>query len=178
MRPSKCGAPSADLVTYLKGCHFDLPGNPDFKAYNNDVWLENDPDGDGIACVTGTTIVDPDNDNGNGTLAAAPLELSDSIELQGYGTAIGRKDTDGDGCSDWIEVMDVNGDRKVSVSDQTALAKRGALLPGFEADVVSDAIYDVNKDGKISVGDQTLMAKNVCGMKPGDIGCPTCPAEN
>ena len=74
--------------------------------------------------------------------------------------------------------MDINGDRKVSVGDHTALAKRAALLPGFESDPVSDKIYDVNKDGKISVGDQTLMAKNSCTLKPFGIGCPgPCPAE-
>ena len=59
------------------------------------------------------------------------------------------------------------------------LAKRAALLPGFESDPVSDKIYDVNKDGKISVGDQTLMAKNTCQLKPWLLGCAmgVCPAE-
>ena len=84
-------------------------------------------------------------------------------------------DSDGDGCADTLEVMDINGDRKVSVGDQTALAKRAAGFPAFTGDPVSDAIYDVNKDGKISVGDQTLMAKNTCQQKPGLIGCPVCP---
>jgi hypothetical protein len=171
---SKVGLPPATLFTYLKACHLDLPGNTAFQAYNSNLWVENDPDGDGIDCPT-----DPDADNGVGDLAVAPLELSDNIEALGYGTAIARKDTDGDGCEDWIEAMDINGDRKVTVGDQTALAKRGVQLAGFEADVTSDAIYDVNKDGKISVGDQTLMAKNTCILKPSGIGCPgPCPSEN
>jgi Bacterial TSP3 repeat len=175
---SKCGAVTSSLVTYLDGCHLDLPGNADFQAYNGNLWVEDDPDGDGIACVSGTTIVDTDNDNGTGNLLAGATEVSDAQELQGYGTAIARKDTDGDGCADWIEIMDITGDRKVTVADQTNLAKRAALLPGFEADVISDAIYDVSKDGKISVQDQTLMAKNVCGLKPSEPGCPACLPES
>ena len=73
-----------------------------------------------------------------------------------------------------LEALDINGDRKVSVGDETALAKRDAGLPGFTGDPVSDQVYDVNKDGKISVGDQTLMAKNTCQQKPWLPGCPVC----
>jgi hypothetical protein len=83
-------------------------------------------------------------------------------------------DSDSDGCADTLEVMDINGDRKVAVGDLTLLAKRAALIiPPSD----SDTIFDVNKDGKISVGDPTLMAKNTCYLKPNQIGCPVCPSE-
>jgi len=60
--------------------------------------------------------------------------------------------------------MDINGDRKVTVGDQTLLAKRAAgLIP---PNAVSDSIFGVNKDGRITVGDQTLMANNTCQLKP------------
>ena len=96
--------------------------------------------------------------------------------VPGYSNCTVPSDTDGDGCADVMEVMDINGDRKVSVSDQSLLAKRGVgLLPASD----SDAIFDVNKDGKISVSDQTLMAKNTCNLKPWLPGCETasCAAE-
>jgi len=165
------------LITYLKGCHLNLPGNPAFKAYDNNVWVENDPDGDGLAC-TGSPPADPDNDNGKGDNAPAPLELSDDIEIKGYWSNATNQDTDGDGCSDWMEVMDLNFDRKVNVSDQVALAKRAGGLAGFGGDPQSDSIYDVNKDGKINVSDQVLLAKNTCTLKPFGIGCSTCPPES
>ena len=129
------------------------------------------------AC-SGVPFVDGDGDG-----------LSDCIEHAGYNTCASTNDTtpgwsacatpmdsDGDGCADVLEVMDVNGDRKVSVGDQTLLAKRGAgLFPPSS----SDSVFDVNKDGKISVGDQTLMAKNTCFLKPSLPGCQaaSCPAE-
>ena len=96
--------------------------------------------------------------------------------LPGWSSCATPMDSDGDGCADVLEVMDINGDRKVSVGDQTLLAKRGAgLFPPSS----SDSVFDVNKDGKISVGDQTLMAKNTCFLKPSLPGCqaPSCPAE-
>jgi len=169
---NKCGSLSAPVRAYLKGCHFDLPGNNDFKAFNGDLWVEYDPDGDGILCPA-----DDDNDNGTFTGAGAPLELNDNIEALGYYTSIARRDTDGDGCVDWLEVMDINGDRVNSVGDLSALAKRGSPSPpvNFTPDPISDPIYDVNKDGLISVGDLSLMARNSCVIKPYGGGCAPQP---
>jgi hypothetical protein len=93
-----------------------------------------------------------------------------------YGICVAPNDSDGGGCADTLEVMDINGDRKVTVGDQTLLAKRSVLIvPASD----SDAIFDVNKDGKISIGDLTLMAKNTCIVQPSLLGCSTgiCPAE-
>jgi len=250
---SMCPSISAAVRNYLKGCHFDLPGNTDFKAFNGDLWVENDPDGDGIQCTNGA---DDDNDNGtftppadstadvgagginasattlpvtstapfavtgiiqveqewmkvtavgsgqltvtraqNGTTAAAhaagvpidtvtvpPLEINDNIEIEGYYTNASLRDTDGDGCDDWLEIMDVNGDRSNTVGDLSALAKRSATNPpaGYGPDPISDGIYDVNKDTLITVGDLSLMARNTCLTKPFGAGCFTgiCPFEN
>jgi Subtilase family len=116
--------------------------------------------------------------------------LTDCIERSGYNTCASTNDpvpiwsacanptdSDGDGCADVLEVMDINGDRKVTISDQTLLAKRSVgIFPASE----SDPIFDVNKSGTITVGDQTLMAKNTCTLKPTLIGCEgdqVCPAE-
>jgi FG-GAP repeat/Thrombospondin type 3 repeat len=127
-------------------------------------------------CVTST---DSDTDG-----------LTDCIERSGYNTCVSNgdavpgwsacanaSDSDGDGCADVLEVMDINGDRKVTIADQTLLAKRAVnIFPASD----SDPIFDVNKSGTITVGDQTLMAKNTCLLKPGLIGCEgdqVCPAE-
>ena len=150
----------------------------DAKYSANPERFELDADGDTVVCLPVDSSSDKDNDDGNGASLLHRRSWLTPSRSRATDSNATNKDTDGDGCADWIEIMDINGDRKVSVSDQTNLAKRAATLPGFEPDVVSDAIYDVNKDGKISVADQTHMAKNVCGFKPGDIGCPTCPAEN
>ena len=76
--------------------------------------------------------------------------------------------------SDVLEIMDINGDRKVSVGDLTLLAKRSVLvIPPSD----SDPVFDVNKDAKIGIGDLTLMAKNTCQQRPTQVGCPACPAE-
>jgi len=177
---SKCPtAITAGLQLYFKGCHLNLPGGisaPDFSPgypTGGTAWVENDIDGDGISCIAATP--DTDSDNGTGTGAVALAEILDGTELFGYGTAIARKDTDGDGCEDWIEIMDINGDRKTTVADQLLLAKRKAnqIAPSD-----SDPVFDVNRDGGISVGDQLLMAKNTCSLKPTAVGCSTCPAEN
>jgi acetyl esterase/lipase len=126
-----------------------------------------------------TRTMDSDNDglinciehSGYNTCAAA----GDAIP--GWSACADGTDSDGDGCADVLEVMDINGDRKLSLSDRTLMAKRSAsLLPASD----SDSVFDVNKDGRISIGDQTLMAKNTCLLKPGLIGCEgdqVCPAE-
>ena len=114
--------------------------------------------------------------------------LSDCVEHSGYNTCASTndttpgwsncaapKDSDGDGCADVLEVMDLNGDRTVNVTDQVLLAKRSAhIFPASD----SDPVFDVNKDGSINVTDQVWMAKNTCQQKPGLPGCPgPCPAE-
>jgi hypothetical protein len=118
--------------------------------------------------------------------------LLDGIERGGYNTCAFTGDTtpgwstcavpmdsDGDGCADILEVLDINGDRIISVGDLSALAKRSAPIPwpGFEPDPVSDKIYDANKDGLITIGDLSLMARNTCRENPGLLGCPVCAAE-
>ena len=93
----------------------------------------------------------------------------------GWATCIVPRDSDGDGCADTLEVLDLNGDRGVNVGDQFALALRTSGLP--PSDPISDAIFDVNKDGGVNVEDDLLMALNNCDTKPGQLGCPVCPAE-
>jgi len=157
---------------YYRGCHINTAKNSEhsytdwdaeYDGVENDV--EMDPDGDGIACST-----DTDSDNGTGSSAAAAAEVLDSVEAFGYNISLTNKDTDGDGCDDWVEIHDTNGDRTVNVGDSLALAKRRAGI--ITADPVSDLVFDVNRDKALNVGDSLSMAKNACGFKPGTGGCP------
>jgi len=93
----------------------------------------------------------------------------------GYTTCTDATDSDGDGCADWIEVHDLNGDRRVSGADLLILAKAvSGSLPS--TDPVSFDIYDVNQDGRLAGSDLLQIAKNNCLVKPWG-GCPVCPAE-
>jgi len=94
--------------------------------------------------------------------------------VPGYGACTSPVDSDGDGCSDTLEVLDLNGDRFTDSGDQFELNRRVAgIIPPSD----SDSAFDVNRDGKISIGDHIQMARGSCGQRPGLLGCPMCPAE-
>ncbi|MCJ7491700.1 MAG: hypothetical protein MUP15_06070 [Dehalococcoidia bacterium] len=170
---------------YYKGCHINVnaayagfavfigdppPPNPD--------GAEMDPDGDGVACPT-----DFDSDNAAGPSPpghAIKDEITDAVEAFGYGTGIAAPDSDGDGCEDWIEISDLNGDRRADVGDNLLLAERKAALPPLGAiayDCVLDRVFDVDKNKRVDVGDQLQEALNTCNLKNWG-GCMVCPSEN
>ena len=147
---------------YYRGCQINiLPAGTQ----------QMDVDGDGIACPT-----DLDSDNGIYTGAARKPEVPDNVEAWGYGTLASNKDTDGDGCEDWVEIHDVNGDRTADNGDQYDLNRRVARK--IAANAVTDLVFDVNKDTFVDNGDQFQLNTNNCGYKPGTGGCPMCLAEN
>ena len=84
-------------------------------------------------------------------------------------------DSDGDGCADSVEMVDINGDRKADGRDLYLLARRAANI--IPPDPVSDKVFDINQDGKINGLDQYLVARNACSFNPTQIGCPVCPPE-
>jgi len=168
-----------DIQTYHHGCHINVPPNGVWTAWDDeydgvDNGVENDPDGDGMACNVGGG--DPDSDNGFGTGAVAKTEVIDIIEAWGYGTGVTNQDTDGDGCADWVEINDVDGSRVVNSIDQLLIAKRAAGM--FTGDLNSDKAFDVTKDGKINSIDVLLVAKNQCSLKPWGGCTPKCGPEN
>jgi hypothetical protein len=93
----------------------------------------------------------------------------------GWATCIVPQESDGDGCADTAEVLDINGDRYADSGDRGLLYKR--LAGNIAADPVSDGIFDLNKDGFIDSGDQGVMNKGNCMSKPDQLGCPMCPPE-
>ena len=168
----------ATLQLYYRGCHINTAKDTEhaytdwdaeYDAVNDDV--EYDPDGDNSNCPG-----DGDSDSGSGGLHANMIELLDQYEAMGYNTGITNQDTDGDGCHDWVEIHDLNGDRTVDSGDQGAMNRRaagkilsdcdGGTYPGPNpSSCVSDRVFDINKDGYIDSGDQGSMNKNTCQKK-------------
>lgn len=143
------------------------------------------------AHTAGTDIYhnDADSDNDNGPVIFTPkiipaaAEIPDNLEVEGYFMSATLTDSDGDKCADFIEALDVNGDRAADVSDGTYLSRRGKGTPttGYEGEVVSDHIADINHDGAVDVSDKTYVDRNACSKHPAFPGCVTgfpCPAEN
>ena len=150
---------------FYRGCHTNLPKD---GTYGSTTWdteydgtlddVEMNLDGDDTLCPT-----DSDSDNGTGTGLAAPDEYDDKIEAYGFALGIGNKDTDGDGCEDWIEMTDVTGNRSANSVDVLAVAMRGmASGPG---DAAGDLVLDLNKNGSINSVDVLYAAKNSTMLK-------------
>ena len=167
---------SATEQLYYRGCHINVnTAIAGFAGYGVAAGAEMDPDGDGILCPTSTTG-DKDSDNGTGTGSAGLIGISDKIESYGFGMSISSPDTDGDGCADWIEIHDLNGDRTVNVGDSLTLSgatkcRKAGLAT---SDPAAFRVCDITCDGFINVGDDLSLAKNQCGAKPGTGGCPMC----
>jgi hypothetical protein len=164
--------------TYFRGCqiHVNITDHPTFVEEDGTAdGVEMDVDGDGVLCaVSGAT--DADSDNG-GVGHEAKTEVNDNVEAFGYNTSIAQPDTDSDGCEDWVEIHDMNGDRKVTGADSLYLAKAVSGSTPV-TDPVSKDIYDVNQSGTLTGGDLLQLAKNTCSAK-GWGGCPAgCAAEN
>ncbi|MDI6858180.1 MAG: dockerin type I domain-containing protein [Dehalococcoidia bacterium] len=183
---SKCPATlSPAQQAYFRACHWNLPPN----GYDGGIWdaeydgidddTELDPDGDGILCPRVSTPPpgSGDKDADNAASAYGNLtEVEDTVEIKGYNTFASQANSDGDecvsgtapwscaqGCEDWIEIADVNGDRVASPLDRTAVLQRvNNLIP---ADPVSDAIFDVNKDGVLTALDGTFVGLNSSATK-------------
>ncbi|MGD0116387.1 MAG: hypothetical protein ABSC13_10395, partial [Dehalococcoidia bacterium] len=118
---AKCpGSLTLAQEKFFRACHWNLPalgaygGLWDAKYSTNTDRTELDPDNDGIACqTTGGAVGDKDNDSGPSALPDVP----DITEIEGYNTNPANKDTDGDGCEDYVQINDVNGSGAVDTTD-------------------------------------------------------------
>jgi hypothetical protein len=102
--------------------------------------------------------------------------IPDGVERTGYNTCIFAGDTtpgyttcapptdsDGDGCADWIEIVDVNGSRQANIVDVLLVAKRALdIIPASD----SDYVLDINKNGAVNIVDVLLAAKNSTLARP------------
>jgi hypothetical protein len=86
-----------------------------------------------------------------------PVQIVDAVEAQGYNLMVSNKDTDGDGCEDWIEIVDINGNRSAELLDVLFIAKRAL---GVDPAPGSDKVMDIDKNGSVSILDALVAAKN------------------
>jgi hypothetical protein len=88
----------------------------------------------------------------------------------GYTTCANPTDSDGDGCEDWIEIVDVNGSRQANIVDVLLVAKRAFnIIPASD----SDYVLDINKSGAVNIVDVLLAAQNSSLVKAHS----PCPSE-
>jgi hypothetical protein len=149
---------------YYRGCQINV--NTAYAGYTEQDGtadgVEMDVDGDGGLCPT-----DGDSDT---YMPGKKAEVLDKYEAFGYGLLIANQDTDGDGCADWVEIHDLNGDRTANSTDIGLMNKRFAGKIA-NTDPVSEKIFDVNKDGSFTSADTGQMNKNNCLFKSGTGGC-------
>jgi hypothetical protein len=124
---------------------------------------ERDSDGDHLAdsweCANGS---DPSNASskfvGTGAGVDADLDrIPDLYENRGYNTSSGSADTDGDGCSDSVEVGSVDGNRAVTDADRLAVARRVFGIYGPQPD--QDYVLDLGKNGVVDETDRLLVTR-------------------
>jgi subtilisin family serine protease len=137
---------------------YPMPGCP-ASAPTNPLLMDSDGDGlsDGWECAVGS---DPSNfwsrKYGSGGTDADGDHIPDLWELRGYNTSPSSLDTDGDGCTDMVEIASVDGTRDVSVADRLAVAR---ALAFWEPDPAQTAALDLNKNGVLDPGDHLFVAR-------------------
>jgi hypothetical protein len=110
----------------------------------------NDSDRDGVPdSIEALFGSDPHNKDTDGD------GIPDGFEIKGWATSPILADTNGNGCSDNIEIADVNGDYKVNTTDLLIVAKTFAHQFAYNADI------DVNKDGLINTTDLLVVARQL-----------------
>ncbi len=95
--------------------------------------------------------------------------ISDGIEFRGYGTSLSAGDTDNDACEDWIEIVDINGDRYADITDISFIAQRAF---GSITDPGSDHVLDINQDGYVDITDVFIAVRN-SGVVRDNYYCPS-----
>jgi len=141
------------------------PASPNKDGDGLPAWLDNllcpsDVDGDGLVGDN-----DPDCDSPQGV-----VEFTDGWEFRKYGTDPSVVDTDGDSCKDWIEIVDLDGNRVANINDVYIVA--GRVFPPT-ADPVEKALCDLDGNGKVNINDVYLAAQNSDLVKPYSL----CPPE-
>jgi len=146
----------SDGDTVLDGYEVSVaedPCNPTSKPVCTDP---TDRDGDGFKdCV---------EHSGYNTCAFA------GDTFPGYKTCATSPDSDVDSCADWIEIVDVNGDRVANILDVQWVAKRVFDVVGPSD---SDVIFDLDKNGAINILDIQVEVKNSSLLRPHS----KCPPE-
>jgi len=82
----------------------------------------------------------------------------DGQEFKKYGTDPAVADTDGDGCKDWIEIVDLDGNRQANINDVYIVAARA--YPPRQANTVETILCDLDGNRQVANSDVYLAAQN------------------
>jgi hypothetical protein len=162
----EAGTLTLDEEKFFRGCHWNV--GLTYSGGVNDVV---DPEGDGQKCDAAAPNTDGDNDNfRNAFTNVFQPEIPDITEIEGYNTNPANVDTDSDGCYDFAQITDVNGDGVVNTTDIRIVAGKTSSSATYNA--ADWEILDVNKDNVINTSDIRLVAGNQCIVhgQPG-FGC-------
>jgi hypothetical protein len=145
---------------------FPALASPDKDGDRLPAWLDNllcpsDVDGDGLWGDN-----DPDCDSPKGV-----TEFTDGWEFRKYGTDPSVVDTDGDSCKDWIEIVDLDGNRVANINDVYIVAARA--VPPQPANTVETVLCDLDGNGTVNINDVYLAAQNSNLVKAHS----SCPSE-
>jgi hypothetical protein len=143
------------------GAECALGSDPLNPSSRPPAWPAGDSDRDwlsaAIESALGSSEGDRDSDSPTGT-----TEVIDGVEFK-TGASPANADTDGDGCQDWIVIVDIDGNRSANVTDVVLTARRlSNVLPASN----SDSVFDMDKNGEITVADVLLASKNSSLFKP------------
>jgi hypothetical protein len=129
-----------------------------------------DHDGDGLPAwledLLGSSDSDADSDSPEGV-----VEFTDGREFKKYGTDPAVADTDGDSCKDWIEIVDLDGNRVSNINDVYIVAARAFART---TDPVEKALFDLDGNGVLSANDVYLATFNSKLAKANSL----CPSED
>jgi hypothetical protein len=152
-----------DALTDAAEGTFPVPGCPSASAPISG--LDRDSDGDHLADTWECAhLSDPSNASSKYVGISSNLDtdgdyIIDLYEDRGYITNVGSTDTDGDGCSDSVEVGSVDGNRAVTDADRLAVSRRRFGI--FPPQVDQDYVLDVSKNGAVDDSDRLLVARLV-----------------
>jgi hypothetical protein len=85
--------------------------------------------------------------------------ILDLYENRGYVTSSASADTDGDGCSDTVEIGSVDGNRAVTDADRLVVARRRFNMIPPEPN--QDYVLDITKNGTVDDPDRLLVSRLV-----------------
>jgi serine protease len=169
-----------DGDTAIDGAECALGSDPnDYYSYPTLPLPDNDNDGDGLPTWLDNLLCPSDGD-GDGLVGDndpdcdSPqdvVEFNDGREFRKYGVDPAVGDTDGDVCPDWVEIVDLDGNRASSISDVYTIA--GYAFPGTPVGSVETALCDLDGNLVVSINDVYLAALNSTWVRGSAAICTT-----
>jgi len=151
---------------------FPVPGCPAATAATDPFSPDSDGDGviDSVECAAGTDPVDAaSKPPPPGTCTDADGDgVRDELESRGWGTSAAAGDSDGDGRPDGVEIVDVDGNGVVTLTDALVVARAASLVSPFTPPLTSVEVraFDLDRNGVVNFNDALLAARYASGQAP------------